>query len=182
MAHETIRSQIRHEIELIEPFDQLERETQQNVLAWIDSDAQIFRLRKPADPPQHLIAYSVVVDDDHILLVDHINAELWLPPGGHVDPGEHPRQTAIREAREELNIDYRGEIAEPVLLTTTETVGKTAGHTDVCLWYLLKTDRTQALQFDHSEFNTATWFHHDELPLHRTDQHMQRFVQKQFSP
>ncbi len=180
MAPDTIRSQIRREIELIEPFDQLETKTQQNVLAWIDSDAQIFRLRKPADPPQHLIAYSVVIDDDYLLLVDHINAELWLPTGGHVDPGEHPRQTAIREVQEELQIDYRNNIEAPILLTTTETVGKTAGHTDVCLWYVLTADRSQPLKIDHGEFNSARWFHRDELPLHRTDSHMRRFTQKYY--
>ena len=33
-------------------------------------------------------------------------------PGGFVDYGEHPRQAAIREAKEELNIDI--EIADPL--------------------------------------------------------------------
>ncbi|MGV9748387.1 NUDIX domain-containing protein [Rhodococcus zopfii] len=37
--------------------------------------------------------------------MDHIGAGLWLPTGGHVEPGEHPLDTAIRETREELGID-----------------------------------------------------------------------------
>ena len=36
----------------------------------------------------------------------------WTLPGGFVDYGEHPRQAAIREAKEELNIDI--EIADPL--------------------------------------------------------------------
>lgn len=30
---------------------------------------------------------------------------MWLPPGGHVEPGEDPWQTVVRECREELHID-----------------------------------------------------------------------------
>jgi 8-oxo-dGTP diphosphatase len=44
----------------------------------------------------------VVLRDQYgrILLVDHVNAGLWLPPGGHVEPDEDPEVTARREARE----------------------------------------------------------------------------------
>ena len=89
-----MRAEIREEVELIQPLDALEQESKLDVLSWIDSGAELCRLEKPATPPQHLISYFAVVDGDHILLVDHINAELWLPTGGHVDPGEHPRDTA----------------------------------------------------------------------------------------
>ena len=46
---------------------------------------------KPATPPKHLVSYVVPTDPEtgDILLVDHRNAQLWIPPGGHVDPGEH---------------------------------------------------------------------------------------------
>ena len=47
------------------------------------------------------------VTDGGVLLVNHINAGLWLPPGGHVEPDEHPAQTASREALEELGIAER---------------------------------------------------------------------------
>ncbi|MEV4702232.1 NUDIX domain-containing protein [Actinoplanes sp. NPDC049316] len=39
-----------------------------------------------------------------VLLVDHRNARLWLPPGGHVEPGEAPAVTAGRELAEELGV------------------------------------------------------------------------------
>ena len=99
-----MRAAIREEVELIQPLDGLEYETKLDVLSWIDSGAELCRLEKPAKPPKHLISYFAVVDGEHVLLVDHVNAELWLPTGGHVDPGEHPRDTAMREAREELDV------------------------------------------------------------------------------
>jgi 8-oxo-dGTP pyrophosphatase MutT (NUDIX family) len=177
-----IRRAIRREIASIDPFDDIERQCQADVIEWIDSGAEIFRQRKPADPPQHLIAYCVLIDGDYVLLCDHINAQLWLPTGGHVDPGEHPRDTARREAHEELGVDYNSaDIGSPAFLSLIDTVGKTAGHTDVCLWYVLPAQREWQLRQDLSEFNAIAWYHRDELPLDRTDAHLQRFRGKFFN-
>ena len=173
-----MRAEIRHEVELIQPLDDLERQSKLDVLAWIDSGAELCRLEKPATPPKHLISYFAVVDNDHILLVDHINAELWLPTGGHVEAGEHPRNTALREAKEELSIEGEFLKAGPMFVSITETVGKTAGHTDVSLWYVLRGRRTEHLDFDHSEFREIRWFHRTDVPLDRTDKHMSRFLRK----
>lgn len=173
-----MRAEIRREVESIEPLDELERAAKNDALSWIDSGVEICRLQKPDIPPKHLISYFAVVDGEHILLVDHINAELWLPTGGHVEPGEHPRETALREAREELSVDGVFLRSGPMFLTITETVGKTAGHTDVSIWYALKGDRSAELSFDRSEFHSVRWFHKDDVPLHRTDRHMARFLRK----
>ena len=176
-----MRNEIRREVESIDPLDEIERTAKTDVLSWIDSGVEICRLQKPDVPPKHLISYFAVVDGEHILLVDHINAELWLPTGGHVEPGEHPRATALREAKEELSIDGVFLRVEPLFLTITETVGKTAGHTDVSIWYALKGDRSAELEFDRSEFHSVRWFHKDDVPLHRTDRHMARFLRKLYS-
>ncbi len=173
-----MRSAIRAEIERIHTLDRLEAATKQDVLLWVDSGAELCRLQKPATPPKHLISYFAVVDGDYLLLVDHINAELWLPTGGHVDPGEHPRETVLREAQEELAITAEFAFELPIFLTVTETVGKTAGHTDVSLWYVLKGDRNADLSYDDSEFRDARWFHRSAVPLERSDKHMSRFLEK----
>ena len=167
-----MRAEIRKEVELIQPLDALERSDKADVLFWIDSGVELCRLEKPAIPPKHLISYFAVVDDEHILLVDHINAELWLPTGGHVEPGEHPRATVLREAKEELSIGGAFLDDPPLFLTVTETVGKTAGHTDVSIWYVLRGDRSTEVVFDRSEFHSVRWFHKDEVPLERADPQM----------
>ncbi len=73
-------------------------------MAWIASGVQIFRTAKPDVPPKHLVAYFALVDPAprSMLLVDHRNAGLWLPTGGHVEPDEDLAATVTREAREEL--------------------------------------------------------------------------------
>ena len=176
-----MRAEIRAEVESIKPLDELEQKFQTQVLRWIDSGVELCRLKKPNVPPTHLISYFVLVDGDYLLLVDHINAELWLPTGGHVEPDEHPRVTVLREAEEELSIKGEFLLPDPLFLTVTETVGKTAGHTDVSLWYVLKSSRDDKLKFDDTEFNSVMWFHKDDIPIDRTDQHMERFLKKLYA-
>ena len=129
-------------------------------LTWITSGAPLFRTAKPATPPQHLVSYFVLVDpaQEKLLLVEHKNAGLWLPGGGHIEPDEHPQATVRRELHEELGIAADFLFDEPLFLTVTKTVGATAGHTDVTFWYVLRGDSTQVLHFDDNEFHTIRCF------------------------
>lgn len=173
-----MRAAIRREVASIRAFDELERIHQADALAWIDSGVPLCRTAKPATPPKHLVSYFAVVDGREILLVDHRNAQLWLPPGGHVEPGEHPRETVVRELQEELGIVAAHDIAEPLMVTCTTTVGLAAGHVDVSLWYVVSADRNQSIQFDDQEFAGTTWFRTSEIPLGRSDPHLARFLAK----
>lgn len=169
-------------IAAIVPFDSIEASTRAAALAWVESGGPLCRTEKPATPPQHLVSYFVVIDADYVLLVDHINAGLWLPTGGHVEPGEHPRTTAQREAREELGIDARFVLPTPLFITSAETVGRTAGHTDISLWYVLRGSRAAELRLDLTEFREARWFHRTAVPLAASDPHFGRFLTKFYGP
>lgn len=173
-----MRSQIRAEIASIDPLDEIEREHIADVLTWIDSGAELCRVQKPATPPKHLVSYFAVVDGDSLLLVDHKNAQLWLPNGGHVEPGEHPRATVARELREELGIDLEHELEPPLMVTCSVTVGLTAGHTDVSLWYVVHGDRRRPIHFDTGEFHSVQWFAFADAPVFRSDPHLGRFLSK----
>jgi len=49
---------------------------------------------------------AVVIDNKQkFLLVQHSNGQHWSHPKGHPNPGETPFETAIREIREEGNVD-----------------------------------------------------------------------------
>jgi 8-oxo-dGTP diphosphatase len=180
MSPVDIRSAIHQLVSLIRPLDNVEKEHIRFVLDWIGSGNEIFRLEKPATPDTHLVSYFVIIspERDQILLVDHKKAELWLPPGGHVDPGEDPKETVRREAKEELGIEAEFLSDEPLLLTVTKTVGNVATHTDVSFWYLLKGDPSQVLDYDHDEFHQIRWFGIDQIPFENSDPHMKRFIEK----
>ena len=64
------------------------------------------------------------------------------------------------------------------MITVTTTVGLTAGHTDVSLWYLVNGDRTTNIKYDEREFQSIRWFQFDEVPFDRADPHMKRFLSK----
>lgn len=174
-----------HEIvTAIAPLDELERAHLAEAAEWVARTDDIFRRAKPATPGRHLVSYVVVVDPagEAVFLVDHIKARRWLPPGGHVEPGEHPAVTARREAAEELGVTAApGLHHEPLFLTITTTVGIDGGHEDVSLWYVLVADRRTQFTLDRGEFHGSRWWRIDEVagadPA-RFDPHFPRFLTK----
>ena len=169
----------------IRSYDDIEAEHINDALRWIESGINIYRVEKPDKPPKHLVSYFVLIDPDRksVLLVDHIKAQLWLPSGGHVDLGEDPKNTVIRELREELQLEavFLRNNEKPFFLTVSQTVGLTAGHTDVSLWYLVRGHVHEHLQFDRREFTDVQWFTFDEVLGSEAsifDPHMQRFTRK----
>jgi 8-oxo-dGTP diphosphatase len=178
-VRQPMNARVRRELSAISPLDEVERAHLADALLWVDSGEPLFRTAKPATPPKHLVSYFAVVSDRHILLVDHKNAQLWLPTGGHVEPHEDPRVTVVRELREELGISVPIEaVGPPLMVTVTATVGLTAGHTDVSLWYKVVADRDARITFDPHEFYSTRWFSFSEVPLHRSDPHLGRFITK----
>ncbi|MGW4532535.1 NUDIX domain-containing protein [Nocardia sp. NPDC004340] len=166
----------------LSPFDDLERRHIATTLEWLASTDDIFRRAKPATPSPHLVAYVVLVDPDKrgVYLGLHRMAGLHLPMGGHVEPQEHPLEAARREAGEELGIepvfDVVGEC--PLFLTRTTTVGLTAGHVDVSLWFVIRGDRDRGYPLDPSEFDGARWWDLTPSRLPATDPHLPRFIRK----
>jgi 8-oxo-dGTP diphosphatase len=164
------------------PGDATEAEQRADTLAWLAATDDVYRRIKPAIPPRHLVSYVVPIDPDDgaILLVDHVNAGLWLPPGGHVEPDEHPTETARREAAEELGLTS-GCADSPAFLTITRTVGVDAGHDDVSLWFTATVRRSDPLVLDPDEFRAARWWSPAELDRAdpaRFDPHLTRFRRK----
>ncbi len=176
-----MRNKIANIIKDIKPFDELEKKHIQNAIEWIDSGVDIFRIKKPKTPNKHLVSYFVLIDINakKVLLVDHKKSGLWLPSGGHIELNEHPKITAEREMKEELDIeaDFMSDI--PLFLTVTQTVGKPEYiHTDVSLWYLMNGNCEQTFNYSEEEFHSVKWFDFDKIPYGKTDEHFERFIKK----
>lgn len=172
-----------HTLEIVkglEAFDSPEEAHINDTIAWIESGAPIFRITKPDTPDKHLVAYFVLFDERNakILLTDHRKSGLWLPAGGHVEINEDPKETVRRECMEELSVQADFWREDPLFLTSTVTVGITAGHVDVSLWYVLKGDSDHSYAFDEREFKSIRWFGFDDIPYEKSDPHMERFIKK----
>lgn len=181
-----VRDVIRGLVEGIVPGDPEEVADRGDVLGWIDEGSPLCRTERPAVPPKHLVAYCVLIDADRgeILLVDHRDAERWLPTGGHVEVGEHPADAAAREIVEELQVDPRFHTSigpEPLLVTVSRTQGRSASHTDVSLWFVFAGSSDVALVADETEFAGTRWWRFDEVhgggPVD-FDPNLPRFIDK----
>jgi ADP-ribose pyrophosphatase YjhB (NUDIX family) len=167
----------------VRPFDEREAVDQAGILRWIASGQQLFRTAPPDTPPKHLVVYFTPVDavSRCLLLGDHRKSGLWLPPGGHVEDGEDPRQAVIREAREELGMTAEGKDDKPFFLTVTPTIGAKS-HLDVSLWFVLRVARRAAQIIpDPREFKSVRWFDLDQQcswPADTYDPEMHRFAAK----
>jgi 8-oxo-dGTP pyrophosphatase MutT (NUDIX family) len=120
------------QLEAISPTDEREAAS---ITATLD------RLSWPGDPfdqssnEHHVTASAFVVSPRGVILLCHRLLNIWVQPGGHVDPGEQPPEAAQRETLEETGL-------------TTQHVGNGAvfhvdvhpgprGHTHYDLRYLL---------------------------------------------
>jgi 8-oxo-dGTP diphosphatase len=182
----SLHDEIRGLIAQVVPADAVEDEHRREALAWLDRTGDIFRRAAPRTPSPHLVSYFLVIDHEQgrVLLVDHRKAGLWLPTGGHVEPGEHPAATVRREAREELGIEAEfspvaGE--RPMFVTVTETTPAVGRHTDVSLWFVLSRRMSQPLTPDPGEFREARWWTRTQIGQAAPalfDPHMNRMLGK----
>ncbi|PRY18627.1 NUDIX domain-containing protein [Pseudosporangium ferrugineum] len=164
MTGELLREQIRRTVAGISPADPIEVREQASVLAWIDSNAPLFR-EHGSIPARHLAVYFAVLDPVRrsVLQVDHRKAQAWVFPGGHVD-AEPPAEAVVREAKEELGIDGEFHLAfgdRPLLVTESRT-RPPGEHVDVTLWYVLDGSEGMPLTGDPGEFLGLRWSHIDE--------------------
>lgn len=48
---------------------------------------------------------TFVIHQGNVLLLWHKKLQMWLPPGGHIDPNELPDEAAVREVLEETGLE-----------------------------------------------------------------------------
>lgn len=160
---------VRRLVEEIEPVDLIERGHRAEAMSWLGMTTDVFRRTStPVAPVRHLVAYFLLIDEEDrsVLLGDHIKSGLWLPSGGHVEPGEHPTDTVRRECFEELavNAQFLPSVGErPLFITITDTVGAADVHNDVSLWYCLSGSRSMNLKPDPDEYVSIRWWRYDEV-------------------
>lgn len=175
-------------VDSIEPMDAVESGHIADASAWLCATDDVFRRSTaPTEPAKHLVSYFLLVDpvSAHVLLGDHRKSGLWLPSGGHVEPGENPAETVRRECVEELGVKARFHPdlgPSPLLVTITNTrPDRPDVHTDVSLWFVLAHDHQVPLVPDEREYVSVRWWTTAEIRAadpSSFDPHMGRMLEK----
>lgn len=126
------------------------------------------KLVKKEGTMEHMNAMFVPVVKDKneifVYLAHHKKADDWIPPGGHIEPNELPKDTVLREFKEELNFKVDKNkihfynivikhIDRPDLFCVT--------HYD--LWHYVLLDKKYDFQYLKKEFYDAGWFNLKEI-------------------
>lgn len=110
--------------------------------------------------PRHYCSFFLPYDKKKgkIYLGWHKKADDWIPPGGHIEPGETPSLAAIREMKEELGVDITLDMLEPFALSVKPINDLARGcmaHYDV--WHLVDIPEQNFVYLE-SEYHDAGWF------------------------
>jgi ADP-ribose pyrophosphatase YjhB (NUDIX family) len=135
----------------------------------------------------HVTASAMVLDPaGRALLLFHARLELWVQPGGHIEPGEDGATAALREAREESGLPDLELDAASLLDIDVHPIPKhpkkpepAHWHYDLC--FLARTRKPKLLRIDPTESHAARWVSVEELPTLPIDTATRRRLTKAFS-
>lgn len=135
---------------------------------------------------RHFTATAFIIDSrKRTLLLWHKRLGRWMPPGGHIDPGETPEDAARRECKEETNLDveitgepytdlFAGNPAEgrmlvkPIAMLLEEIPASAergeAAHQHMDFLFIARPlDESQALRIAEQEADDMRWFSAEEV-------------------
>ena len=109
---------------------------------------------------------GAVIDGNRILLIKRVKfpfVGLWAMPSGKVKPGEHIEETAVREIKEETNIDTDFEELLGVISEHVVEGGKLIGH------FILFLSKMNPRHTNHKtmEEGEVQWFNLNEIEKQR---------------
>jgi 8-oxo-dGTP diphosphatase len=105
----------------------------------------------------------LIVKDNNLLLMKRTGSHgegTWSPPGGHIDFGETPEETAIRETREEVGID----ITDVQFVAITNDVFPKEGKHYITVWMRGRHTGGQPKIASERELTEVDWFPLHNLP------------------
>lgn len=122
---------------------------------------------------------TFVIHEGKVLLLWHAKLQMWLPPGGHVEPNELPDEAAVREVLEETGIPV-ALLSQPALPPMPgprqlarpegiqlEQIGPNHEHIDL-IYFARPLDPQQAEPTTEREVRQVGWYslaEADSLPL-----------------
>lgn len=118
------------------------------------------KLTREENPEEHFCSFFIPFDKNinKVFLGHHIIADDWIPPGGHIEKGELPNQTVLREFKEELHFDIKNHnitLYNISIIPVRKSIRPCKIHFD--FWHIVDIPQTKFI-FDTKEFYDANWF------------------------
>lgn len=147
---------IREELDCLEAAHHVDKTVLGNFRKRLDAQ----RLTKDENPADHLCSFFLPVHPatQSLYLVHHRKAGSWIPPGGHIEYGESPRETVKREYAEELGFSLTREAVTLFDISITRIENHTPCKVHYDLWYTVSCRERTGYRFLKAEFHDAGWF------------------------
>jgi 8-oxo-dGTP pyrophosphatase MutT (NUDIX family) len=125
---------------------------------------------------EHRSAGGLIVHGSRILLISVMEGKRWQLPKGHIEEGETPEQTAVREVREETGVT--GQVRSPLPGVEYWFVdrGRKRVHKTVD-YFLLDYVSGDPANYDRREVSGAEWMSWDEGIARLTFENERKAVQ-----
>ncbi len=130
---------------------------------------ELERLDAPFDRyahPVHVTGSGILTGSGRILLLRHRRLGIWVQPGGHLEAGETPWETARRETAEETGLDVElaggsdTDVAPP--LRHVDVHQASDGHTHLDLRYRLVAQGDPTPRPPVGESQEVAWYGREE--------------------
>jgi 8-oxo-dGTP diphosphatase len=118
-----------------------------------------------------MMLITTIASPKKVLLLLSRKHQLWMPPGGHVEPNENPFEAVLREVLEETGIDAssyfpkvtrydkdRVEVPLPARIVEVHLTHGGVEHYHVDCMYLAKVSTELPVKHDDTESSSIGWF------------------------
>lgn len=126
--------------------------------------SQTSHTKGEGNPAHYCVFFLPIVRSSGLIyLGHHKKAADWIPPGGHIEPGEIPTGTVQREMQEELGFTPTESMLTPYALSVKQIDRPGSGclvHYDA--WYLVELSTPLDFHFDSGEYHATGWFSLEE--------------------
>ena len=126
---------------------------------------------------KHFTSSVIIIKNKKVLLLWHKKLNTWLYPGGHLEENETPDETAIREAKEETNLDievfnncnFKFEsnnvriLNNPYVIMEEEINDSNGKHYHIDMVYLAIPQRDNEIVIKKEESKEYGWFSYEQI-------------------
>lgn len=133
-------------------------------------------------------------EETKLLMVFHRKLNVWVIPGGHLEPNEYPHEGALREIKEETGIEAKildsseikckfsakeAQIPTPYLILSEfiPTKGDKEAHIHIDLIYLAVADEKEVVKQE-DEVEDVKWMTWEEVLESNTFESIKEFARK----